>query len=282
MAMQSMLRRLLRRDKDSQTFNTYIHGGQGGPGGEGHIHGTGGDGGPGQGPTVNYDIRAQQIIMNNQFTGSAVVHSASQIVDHHPLIVNNCPPPSRIFQGRQDILERMQKYFKQVLGTQHIYVLYGLGGAGKTQIGLKFIEESSHFVDKFLIDSSTPKTIDVGLKGIATTKKIGDSAQDALKWLASNHNEWLLFFDNADDPKINLNKFFPKCNHGNIVVTSRNPGLRVYGASSQVADMQEADAVVLLLKSAALELSETNQLVAAEIVKVLCYYHPGNTPLKSG
>ncbi|KAJ7720694.1 P-loop containing nucleoside triphosphate hydrolase protein [Mycena metata] len=208
--------------------------------------------------------------MNNQFTGSAVVQ-ASQIVDHYPRTVNNCPLPSRIFQGRQEILKEMQKYFKQDLGTQHIYVLYGLGGAGKTQIGLKFIEESSHFVDKVLVDASTPETIDMGFKGIATAKKIGDSPQDALRWLASNHNEWLLFFDNADDPKMNLNKFLPKCKHGNIVVTSRNPGLRVYGASSQVTDMEEADAVVLLLRSAALGLSETNQLVAAEIVKVLCY-----------
>jgi GTPase SAR1 family protein len=37
----------------------------------------------------------------------------------------------------------MHQFFKQDLGKQHIYVLYGLGGAGKTQIALKFIEESS-------------------------------------------------------------------------------------------------------------------------------------------
>ncbi|KAJ7027410.1 hypothetical protein C8F04DRAFT_90834 [Mycena alexandri] len=63
-----------------------------------------------------------------------------------PQNINNCPPPTRIFQGREKILAKMQEYFAQDLGKQHIYVLHGLGGAGKTQIGLKFIQESSRWV----------------------------------------------------------------------------------------------------------------------------------------
>jgi RecA-family ATPase len=57
--------------------------------------------------------------------------------------IRNCPPPSRNFLGRQMILDKMHQYFNQNLGKQHVHVLYGLGGAGKTQIALKFIEESS-------------------------------------------------------------------------------------------------------------------------------------------
>ncbi|KAJ7714784.1 hypothetical protein B0H14DRAFT_3014910 [Mycena olivaceomarginata] len=64
----------------------------------------------------------------------------------------------------------------------------------------------------------------------------------------------------------------PRCNHGNIVITSRNPGLCVYAeCHSQVSDMEETDAVPLLLKSAAQEISPANEPIAAEIVKVLCY-----------
>jgi tRNA A37 threonylcarbamoyladenosine biosynthesis protein TsaE len=55
----------------------------------------------------------------------------------------NCPLPSRIFQGRQTILDKMNQFFVQDIGKQHIYVLHGLGGAGKTQIALKFINNSS-------------------------------------------------------------------------------------------------------------------------------------------
>ncbi|KAJ7800085.1 P-loop containing nucleoside triphosphate hydrolase protein [Mycena olivaceomarginata] len=165
---------------------------------------------------------------------------------------NDCPRPSRIFCGRQEILGKMYQYFTKDLGKQHIYVLYGLGGAGKTQIALKFIDKSLHFTDRFFLDASTTETLDTSIKNIATMKNIGSSSQDALKWLCNRCEDWLLFFDNADDPEINMNNFFPQCNHGNIIITSRNPNLRVYGAHSHVSDMEEPDAVALLLESSEL------------------------------
>jgi hypothetical protein len=56
--------------------------------------------------------------------------------------INNCPPTTRIFHGRQSILTKISDYFSQNTGKQYIFLLHGLGGAGKTQIALKFIEES--------------------------------------------------------------------------------------------------------------------------------------------
>ncbi|KAJ7930458.1 hypothetical protein B0H13DRAFT_1585234, partial [Mycena leptocephala] len=151
-------------------------------------------------------------------------------------------------------------------------VLHGLGGAGKTQIGLKFINDSSHFTDKFFLDSSTAETIDTGLKNIACMKNVGNSSQDALRWLTNRDEDWLVFYDNTDDPKLNLNRFIPQCNHGNIIITTRNPTLRSYaGAQFAVSDMEEMDAVELLLKSAAQDVSLTTENIAAEIVKELCY-----------
>ncbi|KAJ7705167.1 hypothetical protein B0H16DRAFT_1482390 [Mycena metata] len=184
--------------------------------------------------------------------------------------INNCPPPSRIFQGRQAILDKMHQFFDTDWGNQHIYVLYGLGGAGKTQIALKFIEESS-FSNVFLVDTSKFETIETGLKSIAVSKNVGDSAQDAMMWLQSNHTKWLVFFDNADDPKINLNDFLPKSSNGNIIITSRNPELRSYGAHTLVSDMEEADAITLLLRRANKESFEENLKLATEIVKELHY-----------
>ncbi|KAJ6469104.1 P-loop containing nucleoside triphosphate hydrolase protein [Mycena vulgaris] len=203
--------------------------------------------------------------------------------------ITKCPPPSRIFHGRRNILDKMHQFFARDFNSQHIFLLYGLGGAGKTQISLKFIEESSsRFTNIFLIDTSTMETIDTGLKNIAVTQNAGSTAREALKWLGSKPAEWLLFFDNADDPTINLNKFFPQCKHGNILITSRNPGLRGYaGSHSQVSDMEEPDAVALLLKSCAEEITPRNTELATEIVKAL-YYLPlaiiqaGAFILKSG
>ncbi|KAJ7020934.1 hypothetical protein C8F04DRAFT_1196059 [Mycena alexandri] len=226
-------------------------------------------------PSKGFRKRVKEFLLAAVDTNSkvnemhAIMTAPSFVVTPPSQSINNCPPPSRIFQGRQIILAKMHKFFTPNSGKQLIYVLHGLGGAGKTQIALKFIQESSaRFLDIFLLDASTLDTINTGLKNIAVSKFVGDSAEDTLTWLQSKHGGWLLFFDNADDPKINLNKFFPQCNHGNIIITSRNPGLRAYGTHSLVSDMEDKDAITLLLQSAAKEGSEENVQAAAVIVKV--------------
>ncbi|KAJ6511134.1 P-loop containing nucleoside triphosphate hydrolase protein, partial [Mycena sanguinolenta] len=206
-------------------------------------------------------------------TGSAVnaPHTSSAIVQASQAI-NHCPPPSKIFHGRRAILDALHQFFANNTGKQKIYVLYGLGGAGKTQIALKFIQETSCFTDRFLVDASNTDTIKTSLKNVAATKQAGKSSQDVLNWLASKHEEWLLFLDNADDPTINLNHWFPRCNHGNIIITTRNHSARIHGAYSEVSNMEELDAVALLLKSALCLSSPTNVQLAAEIVKALWYF----------
>ncbi|KAF8174292.1 hypothetical protein K438DRAFT_1849200 [Mycena galopus ATCC 62051] len=264
---------MLSRDNSQPLYITV--GGQGGPGGQGHPHGTGGPGGAGLGPTVHITAHNLHATFTSEETSQLSTIRASQIANH-------CPPPSRIFQGRRNILDKMHNFFTSDVGIQHIYVLHGLGGAGKTQIALKFIKESSsHFSDMFFIDASTTATIDTGLKNIAVAKNAGDSPQDGLLWLASRAEEYtagkahrrgfiaLLVFDNTDDPSINLNDFIPQCNHGNIIITSRNPGLCVYGSHSHVLDMEEKDAVALLFKSAAQEATIHTEQIAMEIVKAL-------------
>ncbi|KAF8142838.1 hypothetical protein K438DRAFT_662728 [Mycena galopus ATCC 62051] len=133
-------------------------------------------------------------------------------------------------------------FWRKCINALHIYVLHGLGGAGKTQIALKFLQDTanhqSSFTDRFFVDASTTNTIETGLRNIATAKEIGNSSQDVVKWLATKDEEWVLFFDGADDPQIDLNKFFPKCNHGNIIITSRHCFIWD-GTHSRVSDMTE-------------------------------------------
>ncbi|KAJ7265189.1 hypothetical protein C8J57DRAFT_1622277, partial [Mycena rebaudengoi] len=133
-------------------------------------------------------------------------------------------------------------------------LLHGLGGAGKTQICLKFLDESDkyRFTDMFFLDASTIETITSGLKNIALTGSLGSEADDASRWLASSQNEWLLIFDNADDPSINLFNYFPPSSRGNILITSRNPELSVHApdAHHRISDMEEQDAMGLLLACA--------------------------------
>jgi len=53
-----------------------------------------------------------------------------------------CPPPVASFIGRKDILNKMRSYFDLESTCQRIFVLHGLGGAGKSQLAFKLIEES--------------------------------------------------------------------------------------------------------------------------------------------
>ena len=56
------------------------------------------------------------------------------------------PPSSRLFTGREDDLEKLRQCFGQRdrPSPRRQFLLYGIGGGGKTQIALKFVEECSH------------------------------------------------------------------------------------------------------------------------------------------
>ncbi|KAJ7061278.1 hypothetical protein C8F01DRAFT_1288718 [Mycena amicta] len=191
----------------------------------------------------------------------------------------SCPLPSKFFQGRKDILLQLDRFFQPIeKKEQKVVLLHGLGGAGKTQIALKFIAESgARFTDQFKINASSAETIEVGYKQIAMAKKLGDTAEAAQTWLKAHHAEWLLLFDNADQPNLDLEAYLPQCNHGNILITSRNPGLWVHTGSTEkaiaVSNLSLDDAVLLLLNRAGVELLRNeNKIHAVQIVQ----YKPGH------
>ena len=54
-------------------------------------------------------------------------------------------PASPFFTGRQDILKELENYFcpedlSTEISERKIFLLYGLGGAGKTQTALRFMQ----------------------------------------------------------------------------------------------------------------------------------------------
>ena len=104
---------------------------------------------------------------------------------------------------------------------------------------------SYRFSDIFYIDATNQQTLEDDLVAIIPTNF--DQSVDACKhWLATKHNQnWLLFFDNADNVQLNLARYFPKCRFGNILITTRNPQLSIHadqGADAKVANMNPEDA----------------------------------------
>ena len=84
-------------------------------------------------------------------------------------------------------------------------------------------------------------------------KEATKTPQSALKWI-SQRSSWLMVYDSADGHYSVVEKFLPPGNGGNILITSRNVGLKRLALDSvNVLDMEDDEAIQLLLKSAMLD-----------------------------
>ena len=74
---------------------------------------------------------------------TAMVATQAEKIVH---VAARIPPPVAAFVGRSKILRQMEATFfpgeYPISEQQRIFVLCGLGGVGKTQIALKFINEN--------------------------------------------------------------------------------------------------------------------------------------------
>ncbi|KAJ7614774.1 P-loop containing nucleoside triphosphate hydrolase protein [Roridomyces roridus] len=243
---------------DTQTgTHFHVHGGTGGPGGGADQQG--GEGGPGEGGALFYQSRINNLNVyshTQEPRQQGQIELITQEQCHTALALVRCPPASQIFQGRKEILDKMQQYFPQEPKKRRIFVLYGLGGSGKTQIALKFLEETSDDVSRqFFMNASSSEALNNSLMNIAISQRFGQTPEAGLQWLISEYKEWTLLFDNADDPKLKLLPFLPQCTHGKIIITSRNPQLAAYGPASHspVGDLDDENAALLLLARAVKE-----------------------------
>ena len=69
------------------------------------------------------------------------------------LLLINPPLPTEIFSGREKDLKQMKEsfnfpYTSTELRKQRRFVLYGIGGIGKTQLALRFIDQNE---DKYVM-----------------------------------------------------------------------------------------------------------------------------------
>ncbi|KAG6884962.1 hypothetical protein C0993_007003 [Termitomyces sp. T159_Od127] len=174
------------------------------------------------------------------------------------------PSPSPLFIGRENILSHLENYFVlHQSDMQQRYVLYGLHGAGKTQIALQFC---------YKFKSSSKASIEQSLMLLARNAQLGDKTPSAaLTWFCHQKKEWLMIFDNADDPDMDLNEFFPACSHGNILITSRNEASKIYAPENhdKIREMSSEDSLAVFYKAS--QRLKTEETAAKELVKELGY-----------
>ncbi|QRW10048.1 kinesin light chain [Ceratobasidium sp. AG-Ba] len=169
-----------------------------------------------------------------------------------------CPSPTPAFTGRQDIIDQIAECISKGDTQRCVFVLYGLGGAGKTQLALKAVQQTRDlWTEVVFVDATSTETAESSLAGFAKEKGLNESHHSALQWLGNQRDRWLMVIDNADDSSVRLGDFLPKCNHGSVVVTTRIPALAILGqgtrSSYRVGSMTESEGKELLLRKAGRE-----------------------------
>ena len=154
-----------------------------------------------------------------------------------PRFPREMPPVWRVpmrltsFTGRNDVLDHLRE---ELLGSSRAIVLpvalYGLGGVGKTAVALEYAHRYMADYDLvWWISAEQRDRIDTALADLApylnirVSESIADAAQavrEALR-VGAPYENWLLIFDNADEPG-DLETYFPG-GRGHVIVTSRNP-----------------------------------------------------------
>jgi len=114
-----------------------------------------------------------------------------------------------------------------------------------------------------------------GISSIPAAQKSGvdGSVESVLQWISFLQEEWLILFDNADNlPSKVVAKFIPPGNRGNILITSRNRSMgRTVSFENiiEINEMEELDAITLLLKAGCLDPLPEHIQAAKEIVTEL-------------
>lgn len=161
--------------------------------------------------------------------------------------------------------------------SQRVMVVSGMGGSGKTQLALKFARDYEdrqvdwlqllgflvliypRFQHILFVDASSLESLQSGL--ISRVRAIGyeytpKTPQEALEILARPDDnittDWLVILDNADDPGIDISRFLPVCEHGSILITTRNPmaGDLAPGSHLRLDVMTRDEAIEALLATA--------------------------------
>ncbi|KAG8528219.1 uncharacterized protein KY384_007136 [Bacidia gigantensis] len=165
---------------------------------------------------------------------------------------------SSIFTGREDVATAVQDAFwSSTVASQppqqQRYIIYGIGGSGKTQFCSKFAQDHREKLwGVFWIDATSSETAKHSFSMIGKMGGMEGTESAGKHWLSSAEEPWLLIINNADDPTLELATLFPEGERGLVLVTTRNPFLRVHGSagSKEFRGLEEKDAIHLLLRAA--------------------------------
>ncbi|KIK54802.1 hypothetical protein GYMLUDRAFT_264398 [Collybiopsis luxurians FD-317 M1] len=136
---------------------------------------------------------------------------------------------------------------------------------------------SERFTQCYTITANSEESIKASYYDIALKHGLDEFShwEAGLRWLSQHEEEWIILYDNADDPDLDLGKFLPQSSHGNVIITSRNCSLKQISIKSKMLkDMEPEDGLQLLLKHAIKDNEATpeQKLIASDIAAKMHYF----------
>ncbi|KAF8756665.1 Mitochondrial translation optimization protein [Rhizoctonia solani] len=170
---------------------------------------------------------------------------------------------TRVYLDRAEIRLKLDRLVNAAL--ERIPVMQVARIVGKTQVALRCIEElRERFVHVIFVDASSNDSIQTSLTTIALKNNLGKTHEDTLNWINRHSRNCLYVLDNADDPKVRLQSYFPQSGDYNILVTTRCSELADLAGSvdavCSLSGLHEDDAVELLLRTAKLSPDKMDEL----------------------
>jgi len=157
------------------------------------------------------------------------------------------PQPVQFVARSKELTEMHQMLHGH--STRSIIVLHGLGGIGKTQLGLAYaMRHEEKFTAIFWLNANDENSLKLSFRAVAerilkyhpSTSLLADVNLDDLDqvvyavkaWLDLQKNtRWLMIYDNHDNPQtignadssaVDIRQFLPGSNHGSIIITTRS------------------------------------------------------------
>ncbi|MBM7438864.1 hypothetical protein JOC24_002272 [Streptomyces sp. HB132] len=173
--------------------------------------------------------------------------------------VGRCPVALR---DRNEVMERLRESVRAEHGGQ-VYVLYGMGGSGKTAVACALFDEVTRDQGRvgLWVNAADRASLRAGMLAVAADRGAGDgellAARNGLRpaadlvwrYLDRSAEPWLLVLDNTDEPEILRDGDWLRTSpRGTVLVTTRRAAARWWpGAELQhIGVLPREDAALVL------------------------------------
>jgi N-terminal domain on NACHT_NTPase and P-loop NTPases/NB-ARC domain len=184
--------------------------------------------------------------------------------------------PPDAFIGRTRELQQLQDWLLPASHShrQHIVSIVGMGGMGKTQLSLAHVRDcGDNYSSVFWVNAKDETSLRQSMAelsavifldlSVAATQSADDEQlkiAQVRRWLSKvGNDQWLLIFDNYDDPCLpgirsttgyDIRSFFPTRSQGSIVITSRSTKL-AFSKTLKLQRLEDAKTSVVILSQRA-------------------------------